>query len=46
MEGEYMRLERKIDRYLIEWKKNKDRMLLTIKGARQIWKTDSIKNNL
>lgn len=38
------RLKRKIDKYLIEWKKNKDRKPLIVKGARQIGKTESIRN--
>ena len=38
------RLKRKIDKYLIEWKKNKDRLPLIIKGARQIGKTNAIRN--
>ena len=38
------RLRRKIDQYLIEWKNDKDRMPLIIKGARQIGKTDAIEN--
>ena len=38
------RLKRKIDNYLIEWKKNKDRLPLIIKGARQIGKTNAIRN--
>ena len=43
------RLRRKIDQYLINWKKDKNKMPLIVKGARQIGKTDSIeyfaKNN-
>ena len=39
-----MRLKRKIDEYLIEWKKSKNKMPLIVKGARQIGKTESIKN--
>ena len=39
-----MRLKRKVDDYLIEWKNNKNRLPLIIKGARQIGKTDSIRN--
>lgn len=35
-------LKRKIDAYLIAWKKNPDRKPLIIKGARQIGKTRSI----
>ena len=38
------RLKKKIDKYLIEWKKNKDRKPLIVKGARQIGKTESIRN--
>ena len=38
------RLKRKIDNYLIEWKKNKNRLPLIIKGARQIGKTNAIRN--
>lgn len=36
-------LKRKIDNYLIEWKKSKEKKPLIIKGARQIGKTTSIK---
>lgn len=36
-------LERKIDRFLIEWKKNPKRKPLIVKGARQIGKTESIR---
>ena len=43
-EGDNMRLKRKIDKYLIEWKKSKNKMPLIVKGARQIGKTESIKN--
>lgn len=38
------RLKRKIDQYLIEWKKDKYKMPLIVKGARQIGKTDTIEN--
>ena len=38
------RLKRKIDDFLIEWKNNKERLPLIVKGARQIGKTDSIEN--
>ena len=38
------RLKRKIDDYLIEWKKDKNRLPLIIKGARQIGKTNAIRN--
>ena len=38
------RLKRKIDDYLIEWKKNNNRLPLIIKGARQIGKTNAIRN--
>ena len=37
-------LKRKIDKYLIEWKNNPDKMPLIVKGARQIGKTESIRN--
>lgn len=37
-------LRRKIDSYLLEWKENKDRKPLIIKGARQIGKTEAITN--
>ena len=39
-----MRLKRKIDDYLIEWKNSKNKMPLIVKGARQIGKTDAINN--
>ena len=38
------RLKRKIDDFLLEWKNNKDRLPLIVKGARQIGKTDAISN--
>jgi len=38
------RLKRKIDDYLIEWKDNPNRLPLIIKGARQIGKTNAIRN--
>ncbi len=38
------RLKRKIDKYLLEWKKNNDKLPLIIKGARQIGKTNAIRN--
>ena len=38
------RLRRKIDQYLIEWKNNNNKMPLIVKGARQIGKTNAIKN--
>ena len=37
-------LYRKIDDFLIEWKKNPDRFPLIVKGARQVGKTFSIRN--
>ena len=37
-----MRLKRKIDDYLVEWKNSKNKMPLIVKGARQIGKTDAI----
>lgn len=36
-------LERKIDRFLSEWKKNETRKPLIVKGCRQIGKTESIR---
>lgn len=39
-----MYLKRKIDIFLKEWKSNPDKMPLIIKGARQIGKTESIRN--
>ena len=36
-------LKRKIDKFLIEWKKNPEKKPLVVKGARQIGKTASIK---
>ena len=38
------RLKRKIDDFLIEWKNNKNRLPLIVKGARQIGKTNAIRN--
>lgn len=38
------RLERKIDKYLIEWKNNPNKLPLIIKEARQIGKTNAIRN--
>ena len=38
------RLRRKIDDYLIEWKNSSDKKPLIIKGARQIGKTNAIRN--
>lgn len=38
------RLKRKIDEYLINWKKEEDRLPLIVKGARQIGKTNAIRN--
>lgn len=37
-------LKRKIDKYLEEWKNNSDKRPLIVKGARQIGKTESIRN--
>ena len=37
-------LKRKIDQYLREWKNNPERKPLIIKGARQVGKTESIRN--
>ena len=38
------KLRRKIDDFLVNWKKNPDRMPLIITGARQVGKTSSIKH--
>ncbi len=38
------RLKRKIDNYLIEWKNSNNKLPLIIKGARQIGKTNAIRN--
>jgi len=38
------RLKRKIDNYLIEWKNDDNKLPLIIKGARQIGKTNAIRN--
>lgn len=37
-------LKRKIDEYLLQWKSNPEKMPLIVKGARQIGKTESIRN--
>lgn len=37
-------LRRKIDKYLVEWKNSEDKKPLIVKGARQIGKTESIRN--
>ncbi len=36
-------LKRKVDEYLVQWKKNPNRLPLIVKGARQIGKTESIR---
>ena len=38
------RLSRKIDSFLTEWKKDKNRLPLIVKGARQIGKTEAIRH--
>lgn len=38
------RLKRKMDQYLIDWKNNPNRLPLIVKGARQIGKTNAIRN--
>ena len=38
------RLKRKIDYYLIEWKNSSNKLPLIVKGARQIGKTNAIRN--
>ena len=37
-----MYIKRKIDDYLMQWKEDRDRLPLIVKGARQIGKTESI----
>ena len=37
-------LKRKIDKFLVEWKNSEDRKPLIVKGARQVGKTESIRN--
>lgn len=37
-------LKRKIDDFLVDWKENPEHMPLIVKGARQIGKTESIRN--
>ena len=39
-----LRLKRKIDDFLIEWKNSYNKLPLIVKGARQIGKTDAIEN--
>lgn len=39
-----IRLKRKIDKFLIDWKNDKNHLPLIVKGARQIGKTNAIKN--
>lgn len=43
-EAKMIRLRRKIDDFLIEWKNRTNHQPLIVKGARQIGKTDAIKN--
>ena len=38
------RLKRKIDDFLIKWKNSKDKLPLIVKGARQVGKTNAIRN--
>lgn len=38
------RLKRKIDDFLLQWQKDSDRLPLIVKGARQIGKTNAIRN--
>lgn len=38
------RLKRKIDDFLIDWKKDKNKLPLIVKGSRQIGKTNAIEN--
>lgn len=45
LEGDKMpRLRRKIDHFLIEWKQDKNKLPLIVKGARQVGKTSAIEN--
>jgi predicted AAA+ superfamily ATPase len=37
-----MYISRKIDKYLLDWKNEKDRLPIIVKGARQVGKTESI----
>ena len=37
-----VRLRRKIDEYLVEWKNSENKMPLIVRGARQVGKTDAI----
>jgi len=37
-----MYLKRKIDKFLVKWKEDKEKKPLIVKGARQIGKTESI----
>lgn len=39
-----LRLKRKIDSFLVDWKNDKNSLPLIIKGARQIGKTDAVEN--
>ena len=39
-----IRLKRKIDEFLINWKHSQDKLPLIVKGVRQIGKTDAIEN--
>lgn len=39
-----IRLKRKIDEFLIDWKHSQDKLPLIVKGARQVGKTDAIEN--
>ena len=38
------RLERKIDKVLVEWKKSADSLPLIVRGARQVGKTEAIEH--
>ena len=38
------RLQRKIDKFLVEWKSEKNKLPLIVKGARQVGKTSAIEN--
>ena len=40
----YMYMPRKIDKFLADWKSEKDRKPIIVKGSRQVGKTESIRH--
>ena len=42
--GSRMYFERKIDRFLLEWSKQKDHKPLLLRGARQVGKSSSVEH--